>query len=182
MKSSWRDLLLSRENPVWWYWGWPRQKKSHISEYIGFLRKLSDADTWNILGCPFLHIIEHGKIWKHVFQIRPLSTYWLLLLEPSSPGQGIATSSKKWLLNTSGCSTFAPPLSTTPWVLGKDFLPKLRACGPWAITSVTAVNLLQGMEADRLAATRDPQAGLQGHHLEIGMDLFNEVTELLTRN
>jgi len=37
-------------------------------------------------------------------------------------------------------------------------------------------------EADTLAATRDPQTRLQGHRLEIGMDLFNEVTEVLTRN
>lgn len=44
------------------------------------------------------------------------------------------------------------------------------------------MNLLWGREADKLAATRDPWAGLQGHCLEIGMDLFNKVTELLTRN
>lgn len=77
------------------------------------------------------------------------------------------------------------------------FLPELRAGGPRAITSIAAVkkqcspvHLLWGREADRLAATeadrlaatRDPWAGLQGHRLEIGMDLFNEVTELLTRN
>lgn len=44
------------------------------------------------------------------------------------------------------------------------------------------MHLHGGREADRLAATRDPRAGLQGHRLEIGMDLFNEVTEVLTRN
>lgn len=44
------------------------------------------------------------------------------------------------------------------------------------------MHLLWGREADGLAATRDPWAGLQGHRLEIGMNLFNEVTELLTRN
>lgn len=68
------------------------------------------------------------------------------------------------------------------------FLPKPRACGPHTITSVTAVKQQcspvaeRGREADGLAATRDPWAGLQGCRLEIGMDLFNEVTELLTRN
>lgn len=173
---------------MWWHYGWPRHK-CRLSEYIGFLRKLSDAETWSILGCPFLHIMQHGKIWKRVFQIRPQSSYWLVLLEASSPGQGISTSSKKVVTEHLRLQDlcYCPP--HIGYWKKTSFLPKLRACGPCAITCVAAVNqqcsplrLHQGREADRLAATRDPQAGLQGHYLEIGMDLFNEVTELLTRN
>lgn len=40
-------------------------------------------------------------------------------------------------------------------------------------------------EAERLTGWQPrgiPGQGCRGHRLEIGMDLFNEVTELLTRN
>ena len=99
----------------------------------GPLRKLHDVGT---SGCPLSRIIECRRVRKHVFQRRPLCSYLLLLLEPSSPGQGIATSSRKAM--TEHLRLQYPLLHLGCWEK-TCVLPKPRALGPRTVTSVTAV-------------------------------------------
>lgn len=156
------------------------------------LRQLHDAGTGSILGCPLLLIMEHRRIWKHIFQRRPLFSYLLPLLEPSSPGQGVSTSSRKVITERSRLQYPSSSVVLHSLGIGKWFafslswevaVPMPLILSPWLWSSNAPLCTYSG--AERLTGWQPqgiPGQGCRGHNLEIGMDLFNEVTELLTRN